>query len=116
MENPIMSKRKAHILSTILFLVGLFILGYFKFFWPAILLVIGVPLALRQYLIGNQFDMTTSLFVFIGAYITAQFNISWEIVLPIIFTIGGIYILFREFFVPKDIDETEKEEDIEKEI
>ncbi|MBI5345945.1 MAG: hypothetical protein HZB76_02225 [Chlamydiae bacterium] len=116
MKEPILSTRKSHILSTLLFLVGLLALGYFKTFWPSILLVIGIPLALRQYLVGNRYDMAVSLFVFIGAFITAQFDIAWEIVLPVIFTIGGLYILFREFFGPKEIDEVEKEIDQEKEI
>lgn len=111
-----MSKRKAHALSFALFLIGLAILTYIKIWWPAIMLVIGIPLALRQYLLGRTYDMIISLIVFLGVFITVQFSIKWDILLPILFTIGGIYIFFREFFGPKNNQEIEKEQDINKEI
>ena len=53
-------------------------------------------------------------FAFVGIFVTVQFKIQWNILLPILFTLGGIYIFFKEFFGPKE--ETEKEEDINKEI
>lgn len=116
MANPKMSKRKAQLLSTAFFLIGLAILTYFKTWWPSIMLVIGLPLALRQYLLGKKYDMTISLIVFLGVFITVQFNITWNILLPVLFTIGGIYIFFREFFAKPPETEKEKEENINKEI
>jgi len=116
MAKPIMSKRKAHSLSFALFLVGLGIITYFKYWWPGIMLAVGLPLALRQYLLGKRFDMTISLIVFLGVFITVQFNIKWEIVLPVLFTLGGLYVFFKEFFGPKDIQEEDKEEDKNNEI
>ena len=112
MANLHMSKKKAKAYSLALFLVGLAIISYFRHWWPGIMLVIGIPLALRQYLIGRHYDMGVTLFVFIGVYVTVQFNISWEILLPILFTIGGIYIFFREYFESSVPSEHEKEEDL----
>lgn len=116
MAKKIMSQRKAHALSFALFLIGLAILTLSKIWWPAIMLVIGLPLALRQYLLGRMYDMIISLVVFIGVFITVQFQIKWDILLPVLFTIGGIYIFFREFFGPKNASEAEEEEDKNKEI
>ena len=111
MAVPIMSKRKAHSLSFVVFLIGLAIMTYFKYWWPGIMLAVGLPIALRQYLLGKRFDMIVSLIVFIGAFITVQFKIKWEIILPVLFTIGGLYVFFKEFFGPKENEEQDIEED-----
>jgi len=116
MAQPIMSKRKAQSLSFALFLIGLAINTYFKLWWPAIMLTIGIPIALKQYLVGKRFDMVISLIVFLGTFITVQFDIKWEIVLPVLFTIGGLYVFFKEFFGPKDVTESDIEENQNKEI
>ncbi len=116
MARPIMSRKKAHALSVIVLLFGLALLTYLKTWWPAIMLVIGIALAIRQYLLGKHFDMFISLFVFIGVFITVQFDIEWEIVLPVLFITGGIYIFIREFFIKEPISEVEKEENLNKEM
>jgi predicted membrane protein len=115
MEKPIMSPKKAQALSLALFLVGLAILTYINSWWPAITLVVGLPIALRQYLVGKIFDMIISLIVFLGIFITVQFHVKWDILLPLFFAIGGVYIFSKEFF-KKDGSKTEvkKEDKIEK--
>jgi len=116
MAHPILSKRKSNSLSFVLFLAALALITYFKYWWPGIMLTIGIPLALKQYLLGKIFDMIVSLIVFLGVFITVQFSIQWEYVLPILFTLGGFYVFFREFFGPKEIEEEDIEEDRNKEI
>lgn len=116
MAHQVMSKRKAYSLSFAVFLICLAIVSYLKYWWPGIMLAIGIPLALRQYLLGKRFDMVISLVVFFGVFITVQFNIKWEIVLPVLFTLGGLYIFFKEFFGPKEISEADIDEDLNKEI
>src|SRR5277367_6718473 len=91
------SKKRAKSISFALFLIGLAILMFLKAWWPGIMLVVGIPLALRQYLLGRHYDMGVSLFVFVGVFVTVQFDISWEILLPVLFALGGVYILFREY-------------------
>ncbi|MBI3220770.1 MAG: hypothetical protein HYZ44_14745 [Bacteroidetes bacterium] len=115
MANALTSKKKAKAISVALFLISLAITSYLGTWWPSIMLVIGIPLALRQYLLGRHYDMGVSLFVFIGVFVTVQFDISWEILLPVLFAIGGIYILFREFLESKE-GLAEEEEDINHEI
>jgi len=80
------------------------------------MLAVGLPLALRQYLLGRHYDMGVSLFVFVGVFVTVQFDISWEVLLPVLFALGGIYILFREFLESKEKTEVEEEEDLNQEI
>ena len=115
-HHPITSKKKADALSTSLFLLGLATLIFTQAWWPGIMLIVGLPLALRQYLLGRTYDTLVTLLVFIGTFVTVQFDISWRIFLPILFTLGAIYIFFKEFFGPDETDEEEKEELLNHEI
>lgn len=116
MAKMIVSQKRAKNISVAVFLVGIATITYFSAWWPGIMLAIGVPLAMRQYLVGRPYDMGVSLFVFGGVFITVQFNISWEILLPVLFALGGVFILFREFLESKEETLEEEEEDINHEI
>lgn len=115
MTRALVSKRKAKVFSVALFLIGLAVISYFDAWWPGIMLAVGLPLALRQHLLGRHYDMGISLFVFIGVFVTVQFDISWEILLPVLFATGGIYLLFREFLESKE-PLADEEEDMNREI
>lgn len=111
MTKPITSHRRADAISLGIFFIGLGIISYLNTWWPQILLVIGASLALRQYLRNRFYDMGLSFFIFGGLFIVYFFNTSWDILMPILFTIGGIYIIFREYFVTKErIGENKVEE------
>lgn len=116
MSHPLTSRKRAHAFSTALFLIGLAILVYTNLWWPGIMLVVGLPLALRQYLLGRSYDMLVSLIVFIGTFVTVEYDISWRIFLPILFTLGAIYIFFREMMESTTVSEAEQEEDINHEL
>ena len=116
MAHPITSKKKASIYSIILFLIGVVWLVFSEDWWPGLMLVVGLPLSLRQYLSGRNYDTGITLLVFLGTYITVQFDIAWRVFLPILFTLGALYVLFREFFGPDETTEEEQEEDLEHEI
>ena len=60
--------------------------------------------------------MIISLLVFVGTFVTVQYDISWRLFLPVLFTLGALYILFREFFGPDETTEEEKEEELNCEI
>lgn len=115
-HHLITSKKRATALAAALFLVGLASLIFTEAWWPGIMLIIGLPLALRQFLMGRTYDMIVTLLVFIGTFVTVQFDISWQLFLPILFTLGAVFILLREFFGPDESDEEEKEEEINHEI
>lgn len=111
MTQAIMSKKGAHALTFALFLLGIAFLLFIKAaWWPTIMLAIGLPLALRQYLLGKRYDMTVSLIVFVGIFITVRFNIAWEHILPVLLTIGALYIFLKEFIAPEDNCEEKNKE------
>ncbi len=116
MHTPLVSRRRAKVLSFAVFLIGLAIVSYLNLWWPGIMLAIGIPLAMRQYLLGRHYDMLVSIFVFVGVFITVQFDVSWQIVLPVLFTLGGIYLLFREFIESTETPTDEMEKDLNVEI
>ncbi|MCP5504303.1 MAG: hypothetical protein H7A41_04030 [Chlamydiales bacterium] len=97
MAKPLIAKNKAKALSTALFLIGLAVIFFIDSWWPGIMLVIGIPLALKQFLQGRFHDAAISLFVFVGFFIIAQFNISWKILIPILFIMAAVYILCKEW-------------------
>ncbi len=116
MAHPIVSRKKAQIFSFILFILGIVTLAIFQDWWPGIMLAFGFPIALREFLLGKRYDALISLCVFSGAYVTVEFNIPWDILLPMIFIIGGIHIFFRDFFKTDPETEVEEEEEISQEI
>ena len=118
MAHAHLSKRKALILSFSLFLAGVAILTLADYWWPGLLLVVGVPIAVQQYLMGRNYDTALSLVVFLGAFITVQFDIPWQnYLLPVLFIVGGIYVFFREFFIEEEgFTEEEEEDEILQEI
>lgn len=114
MAKTLASRKKGKLLSLLLFAIGLVVTTFYGVWWPAIMLVVGMPLALYQYLQGRPYDAAVSVFVFGGVFCTVQFDIAWEILIPVLFVVGGIYIFFREFIeVP---NEAELEEDLNEEI
>ncbi len=115
-HHPITSKKKAQVISTALFLLGLATLIFTENWWPGIMLIVGLPLAVRQFLVGRTYDTLVTLLVFVGTFVTVEYDISWKIFLPILFTLGAIYILFREFMGPGEETEEEKEEELNCEI
>ncbi len=115
-HHPLTSRKRAGVLSTALFLVGLATLVFTEAWWPGIMLIVGLPLALRQFLMGRNYDTMVTLLVFVGTFVTVQFDISWQVFLPILFTLGALYILFREFFGPDETTEDEEEEEHNHEI
>lgn len=116
MAHPKTSQKRAKSISAAFFLIGLAIVSYMQSWWPGIMLVVGIPLAIRQYLLGRHYDMLLTLFVFVGFFITAGFDISWEILLPVLFLTAGVYILVRELCNPYSTTEPEDEESLAREI
>ncbi len=114
--HPMTSRKRAKAVATALFLLSLAVLVFTNNWWPGIMLALGIPLALKQFLMGRTYDAIVTLLVFVGTFVTVQFDISWQIFLPILFALGALYILLREFFGPDDRTEEEKEEELNHEL
>ncbi len=111
MAKPVLMRKKAKIVALIVFLLSLLIITFLGTWWPGIMLAVGLPLAILQYLQGRMYDTAITLFVFVGAFVTVQFNIQWEVFLPVLFAIGGLYIFFREWLYSRSPEEEKMEED-----
>lgn len=116
MHNLFVSKKKTKAYCGALFLVGLAILSYLNQWWPGIMLVIGIPLALRQFFLGRYYDMGMTLIVFMGVFFVSLYSQAERFFLPVIFIVGAIYLLFREYFEGFDEPEDRQEEDLNEEI
>ncbi|MEM8629351.1 MAG: hypothetical protein AAGF04_04705 [Chlamydiota bacterium] len=110
------SRRKAHAMAFAVFLVGVGLLFILRSWWPGIALVVGLSLAVRQYLLASYFAMGMSLFIFTGIFVTEQFHFSSPWYMPLFLIIGGLYVFFREFFGGSSVTESESEEDLNHEI
>lgn len=98
MGMPLMPKRKADAISNGIFLICIGILIYTGAWWPQILLAIWALLATRQYLTGRIYDLSITTLILLGLFMMTYFNVNWSILMPVLFVIGGIYIIFREYF------------------
>ncbi len=116
MSAPILSQNKSDALALGALIVGLSILAIYNIWWPWILLIIGLATIVRQYLRGRHYDMYVSVVVFGGLFLFYFFNINWAVLMPVIFTTGAIYIVFREFFTTGSRSGYEQLEDARKEI
>lgn len=105
MALPILSKRKSDAIANGVFLAGIGILLYTHAWWPGILLVIWLSLATRQYFTQRIYDLIISSVILLGLFIVTLFNINWEILMPVLLVVGGIYIIFREYFFAEDFDD-----------
>lgn len=116
MSKLMVCHKKAKQIAFALFLVGIVFLSLQGDWWPGIMLAIGIPLAVKQFFLGKRYDVAVTAFVFLGVFVTVQFEIEWKVFLPVLFTIGGIYILFRDLLEESTLTERETEEDMNEEI
>lgn len=103
MSQLIVSKRKAEVISNGIFLASLGILFWTNAWWPGILLAIWACLGARQYLTARYWDFGITSLILIGLFIVSLFNISFAVLIPVLFVTGGIYIIFREYYIAEDI-------------
>jgi len=114
MNTPITSQKKAKNIAIVLFLIGLVIVSLTGGWWPGMLLAVGVPLAIKHYLLGQRYDVLMILVVFLGAFASVRYEFSTPVLLPVLFTLGAIYLLCRDIVEEHSI--AEDEEDLNQEI
>ena len=113
MTAPILSKRKTDAIANGIFLISLGLLFYTNYWWPGILLAIWASLAARQYLSGRVYDLAISSAILLSLFIISIIKLDWAILMPILFVIGGLYIIFREYFFSEENDESTDPKDID---
>lgn len=112
MARPIISKKKTDAISNGAFLFCLGILFATNAWWPGILLALWVSLGLRQYLSGRLYDLFLSTLILVGLFVVSLLKLDWSVLMPILFIVGGIYIVFREYFFAEDTNGEDKSQEI----
>lgn len=102
MGIPRTTQRRADAISLGVMLIGFGALTYLNNWWPGVLIVVGVALLLRQYMRGRYYDMALTTVIFGGSFLTFALNVNLQALMPVLFTLGGIYLIFREYFVTKE--------------
>lgn len=110
MVRPLLTKRKSDAIANGAFLIGIGILFFTNAWWPGILLILWISLFLRQYLTGRIYDALISTIILVGLFLISFLKINWSVLIPVLFVIGGIYLIFREYFYA---DETIEEETLD---
>lgn len=113
MAPPLMSKRKADAISNGIFFILLGILFYTNAWWPGILVAIGVTFALRQFLTGRTIDFIVTLAILAFIILITYAGLALSILMPILFILGGIYVIVREYFFRDGFHLTSKEDEPE---
>ncbi len=112
MAHSMLSHRRAHVLAVSVFLTGLAVVSFMNAWWPGMLLVVGLPLALHQLLLGKRYDALISLIIFSGGFALWWLNLPTHILLPILFLTSALYLLFREWIDDTTLSEEEAEEEL----
>ena len=111
------SRKKSKIFAFIVFTFGIIAIAFFKLsWWPEIALLLGITNAFKEYLRNKKLEMMVSLGIAIGIFCTVKIPIDWNLLLPALFIIHGLYILLKEFVNEDKYYENEFEEDINEEI
>lgn len=93
-----MKRSKIDAIGNGVFLILLGVLFYFNWWWPGILVAIWASLAVRQMLSGRMQDLLLSSFLLGTLFFVAFFNLSWNLMAPLLFVMGGLYIIMKEFY------------------
>jgi len=107
------AKRKITAISNGVFLIGIALLIMTSWWWPGILIVLWATLATREYLSNRMFDLLVTSVILLGLTTITIFPWGWNVMIPVLFILGGIYIIFREFAYGEDSNGEEKSVEIE---
>jgi len=116
MSQPLTTHQRANSISTGIFLISLGILFYTNYWWPGILLALAVTVGVKEYLRGRIYDLVLSVVILGGLFVFFYFSPNWSVAVPVLFTIAGIWIIFREYFVRKPRSSEDIAVDISQEV
>ncbi len=106
-------KKQASVISGGIFLIGLGILFMTDWFWPGILLVIGLSSGAELIFRGKTWEgvgtIATLGAIAIVITIIQSTDLSWSIVGPFILIALGVITLFKSFYLKDKGDEVETE-------
>jgi len=110
--KPPLSKKKAHSISNGIFLISIAVLLVTNAWWPGILVALWATLTSRQYLTARYYSAVISTVIFLGLLIASIYQFNFDILAPVLLVVGGIFIIFREYFFPEDTNGEDKAAEI----
>lgn len=116
MGKPLVPHNKAMSIAGVVLIISLGILFYTNFWWPGILLALLVAISIKEALRGRYYDMGISIIILGGLFLFYFLGAGWTIAIPVLFTIGGIWIIFREFFTSEPRTGEDAAEDASEEV
>jgi hypothetical protein len=116
MAIPIATHQRAVSVSGGVLLISLGILFYTNYWWPGILLALMATVGIKEILRGRYYDVVLSTAILGGLFLFFFFNSDWAVAVPVLFTIAGIWIIFREFFITQPRTGEEAVEDASHEV
>jgi hypothetical protein len=88
-----MSKQNADSIGGGVFLIGLGVLFLLNWFWPGILLLIGIVALVNQSIKGEVVGGLVALLIFGGLTALFTFSFDWKIIGPIFLIVVGLIAL-----------------------
>lgn len=116
MSHPIVSQRRATATFNGILLIGLGILFWTNWWWPGVMLLLGVALGVRQALRGRIYDAVLSLIIFGGLFVGALVDWKFSFLFPVLFVTAGIYLLVTEWWMKHDRVGEDEVENMKQEI
>lgn len=116
MAAPLISKKKADAFANGALFISLGIMLYTNMWWPWILIALWIFLSLRQFLTGRRWDFLFSTILLLGLFVISYFHIDWSLLAPVLFVVGGIYIIFKEIFYSEDTNGEDKLQEMKDDI
>ena len=116
MYRQFISQKKATSLGFAAFLIGLSIISINRTWWPDIMIVVGVALGLKNFLLRKFYDAGLVLFIFLGVFLSEKFASENSYFLPVLLITSSMFVLVREYVESKLLPEDQKEEDLNHEI
>ncbi len=116
MSKPLVPHHKAVSIAGGVLLISIGILFYTNFWWPGILLALMATVGIKEALRGRYYDMALSVAIFGGLFLFFFLNTSWSVAVPVLFTVAGIWIIFREFLSTQKRTGDEAAEDASREM
>jgi len=112
LPKTFMPKRKIDAIANGAFLIGLGVVFFTNTWWPGILIPIWLALVIRQYFTERYYDLFLSSIILLGLFALSLFKFEWAVLMPVLFVVGGIYIIFREYFFADDTNGEDPSQEI----
>jgi hypothetical protein len=73
-------------------------------------------MASKQYMTDRIYDAAITSLVLLGLFFTSIFNFKWAFLLPTLFIVAGIFLIYREYSSSHGSEGEDKSEEIKEDV